>query len=98
VLDGRCSQSVSNRLTLPLARVISNTLKIKAARSSETSVYIKTTRRHIPEDGVLNQHFFVYFETVPAARLYSMAERQMNAGWISFGLRLSAPNRYFPST
>jgi hypothetical protein len=32
-----CSESVSNRLTLFLARVISSTLKIEATRSSETS-------------------------------------------------------------
>jgi hypothetical protein len=44
---------VTNRLTLILARVISSTLKMEAARSSETSVYNKPTRCHIPEDGIL---------------------------------------------
>jgi hypothetical protein len=47
-----CCQSVSYRLTLFLARVISSTLKMEEARSSETSVYNKPTRRHIPEDGI----------------------------------------------
>jgi hypothetical protein len=49
-----CSQSVSNRVTLSFARVISSTLMMEAIRSSETSVYNKPTRRHIPEDGILH--------------------------------------------
>jgi hypothetical protein len=36
--------------TLFLARVISSTLNMEAARSSETSVYNTPTRCHIPED------------------------------------------------
>jgi hypothetical protein len=44
---------VRRYLTLFLARVISSTLKTKAIRSSETSVYNIPTRRHIPEDGIL---------------------------------------------
>jgi hypothetical protein len=47
------SQLVSNRLTLFLVRVICSTLKMEATRSSETSVYNKPTRRHIPEDEIL---------------------------------------------
>jgi hypothetical protein len=35
-----CSQSVSYRLTLFLAPVISSTLKTEATRSSETSVFL----------------------------------------------------------
>jgi hypothetical protein len=36
-----------------LARVTSSTLKIEATLSSETPVYNKPTRRHIPEHGIL---------------------------------------------
>jgi hypothetical protein len=41
--------SVSYLLTLFLPRVISSTLKMVTTYSSETSVYNKPTRRHIPE-------------------------------------------------
>jgi hypothetical protein len=30
-----------------------STLKMEAIRSSETSAHIRSTRRHIPEDGIL---------------------------------------------
>jgi hypothetical protein len=30
-----------------------STLKMEAIRSSETSIHTRSTRRHIPEDGVL---------------------------------------------
>jgi hypothetical protein len=33
-----------------------STLKLEAIRSSETSVQARSTRRHIPEDGVLHSH------------------------------------------
>jgi hypothetical protein len=33
-----------------------STLKMKAMGTSETSVYTRTTRRHIPEDDILNSH------------------------------------------
>jgi hypothetical protein len=49
----RTCQSVSNRLRLFLASVISSTQKMKATRSSETSVYNKPKRSHIQEDGTL---------------------------------------------
>jgi hypothetical protein len=42
--------------TLLVARVISYTVKIDATRSSETSVYNKPTRSHIPEDVILHVH------------------------------------------
>jgi hypothetical protein len=32
------------------------TLKMKAIRSSETSVHTRSTRRHIPEKGILHSH------------------------------------------
>jgi hypothetical protein len=50
------TQSVSNRLTLFLASIISSTLKIEAARSSETSVYNKHALRRISEDGIVLSH------------------------------------------
>jgi hypothetical protein len=33
-----------------------STLKMEAIRSSETSVHTRTTRRHIPEDSILQAH------------------------------------------
>jgi hypothetical protein len=32
------------------------TLKMEAIRSSETSIYTRSTLRHIPEDGILHSH------------------------------------------
>jgi hypothetical protein len=43
-------QSVSSRLKVFLASAISSTLKMRATLSSETSVYNKPTRCHIPKD------------------------------------------------
>jgi hypothetical protein len=41
----------------PYRRKDFSTLKIEAIRSSETSVYFTgSTRRHIPEDGILHSH------------------------------------------
>jgi hypothetical protein len=42
-----------------LARVIYSVLKMKATRSSETSVCNKPTRRHIPEDDILHCNLLV---------------------------------------
>jgi hypothetical protein len=42
---------VSSRLTLFLARVIYSTLKMEATHSTETTVYNKPTRRHVPQHG-----------------------------------------------
>jgi hypothetical protein len=33
-----------------------STLKVEAIRSSETSVHTRSTRRYIPEDGILHSH------------------------------------------
>jgi hypothetical protein len=33
-----------------------STLKMEAIRSSEWSIHIRPTRRHIPEDGILHSH------------------------------------------
>jgi hypothetical protein len=50
----QCLQCSPNcRQSVFLARVISSALKMKATRFSETSVYNKHTRRHIPKDGIL---------------------------------------------
>jgi hypothetical protein len=43
-------------LTLVHRSWISSTLKMEAIRSSETSVNKISTRRHIPEDGILHSH------------------------------------------
>jgi hypothetical protein len=51
-----CSHSVNSHLTFFLSRVISSSLKLEATCSSETSVYIKPTWCHIPEDGILHSH------------------------------------------
>jgi translation elongation factor EF-G len=48
--------TVSYRVSLVLARVISSTLKMKATRSSETSVHNKRTRCHIQEDSIPHSH------------------------------------------
>jgi hypothetical protein len=37
-----------------------STLKMEAIRSSETSVHTRSTRRHIPEDGILLTESFLY--------------------------------------
>jgi hypothetical protein len=42
-----CNQSLGNRLTVFLARVISSALKMEETRSSETPVYNKPTWRYI---------------------------------------------------
>jgi hypothetical protein len=34
-----------------------STLKMEAIRSSETSVHTRSTRRHIPEDGIFHEHY-----------------------------------------
>jgi hypothetical protein len=57
VSEERVASIFSNRLTLFLACVISSTLEMEATRSSETSVYSKRTRRHIPGDGILHGFF-----------------------------------------
>jgi hypothetical protein len=44
--------------TLFLARVISPILKMESTHSSETSVYNKPKRGHIPEDGILQAFHF----------------------------------------
>jgi hypothetical protein len=36
-----------------------STLKMEAIRSSETSVHTRSTRRHIPEGGILHIHYFL---------------------------------------
>jgi hypothetical protein len=40
-----------------------STLKVEATRSSETSVHTRSTRRHIPEDGILHSHRYENFKS-----------------------------------
>jgi hypothetical protein len=54
------SHSVSYRLTLILSRVIYYSLKMEAARSSESLVYNKPTLLHVPEDGILQSRIGCY--------------------------------------
>jgi hypothetical protein len=46
------------------------TLKIEAIRSSETSVHMRSTRRHIPEDGMLQaRHAPAYHNRIQSLKL-----------------------------
>jgi hypothetical protein len=38
-----------------------STVKMETIRSSETSVYTSSIRRHIPEDGILQHFILLYF-------------------------------------
>jgi hypothetical protein len=51
-----------------------STLKIKAIRSSETSVHTRSTRRHIPEDGILHLPTLFY--------MYSFKAHWITEKWI----------------
>jgi hypothetical protein len=73
------SQPVSIRLTL--ARVISSTLKMEAIRSSETSVYIKPTRYHIPEDGILHSHRCENLRSYIRYIQFTFASHKLAVGW-----------------
>jgi hypothetical protein len=44
------------RRYVPPKRRFTHTLKMEAIRSSETSIHRRSTRRHIPEDGILHSH------------------------------------------
>jgi hypothetical protein len=56
MVTGQDEMTVSSRLTLFFVRVISFTLKLEATHSSETSVYNKPTRCHIPEGRTVHSH------------------------------------------
>jgi hypothetical protein len=56
VLEERIASIFSYLLTLVHRSWISYTLKMEAIRLSETSVNKISTRRHIPEDGILHSH------------------------------------------
>jgi hypothetical protein len=59
-----------------------STLKMEAIRSSETSVHTRSTRRHIPEDGIL--HFSSLWITSPKTKLHSW-HLQENNGEVTRG-------------
>jgi hypothetical protein len=59
--SGRSPSSEFPECLQPPAHAVSSladfyTLKTEAIRPSETSVYIRSTRRHIPKDGILHSH------------------------------------------
>jgi hypothetical protein len=58
------THSNSHLLTLVPRSRISYTLKTEAIRSSETSVNTISTRRYIPEDGILQQYEVFEFVTI----------------------------------
>jgi hypothetical protein len=66
-LQLQIKKACSNRLTIFVARDISSTLKMEAARSSETSVCNQPTKRRIPEDGILRTFLTSQAHTIPAA-------------------------------
>jgi hypothetical protein len=48
-----------------------STLKMEVIRSSETSVHTRSTRRHIPEDGILQHIGYLRFELLTAVFMKS---------------------------
>jgi hypothetical protein len=51
------TDAINYRYTFPRS-LFSSTLKMETTRSSETSVYYKPVRRHIPEDGIVDVYCF----------------------------------------
>jgi hypothetical protein len=48
-----------------------STLKMEAISFSETSIHTKSTRRHIPEDGILNSYSCIGTRTEVSAAKFS---------------------------
>jgi hypothetical protein len=47
-----------------------STLKMEAIVSSETSIHTRTTRHHVPEDGILQDNFYFSFSFRFILKLY----------------------------
>jgi hypothetical protein len=80
-LQGRRNNASEKRfynLTLFFARVLYFTLKMKERCSSETSVHNKPTRRHIPEDDILQNHsrenFKSYYIVLSVSQEHAVAQ------------------------
>jgi hypothetical protein len=58
-----------------------STLNMEAIKSSETSVHTRSTRRHIPEDGILQGHY--YFHKSPPLDPISESLQSMHAQILS---------------
>jgi hypothetical protein len=55
-----------------------STLKMETIRSSETSVHTRSTRRHIPEDGILHSH---RCENLKCYELRTVRIKAMKSSW-----------------
>jgi hypothetical protein len=87
--------SVSYRLRLFLARVISSTLKMEATRSSETSVCNNPTRCHVPGDGSVLSLLSCHSGTMPLRHVNSsIASHSIPMGNIPYILK-SNPHLVF---
>jgi hypothetical protein len=54
------------------------TLKMKAIHSSETSISTRTTRRHIPEDGILHSPWLLAYQSAEIISVYRLMVGTLN--------------------
>jgi hypothetical protein len=59
----------------------SSTLKMEAIRSSETSIRTRSTRRHIPEDGILRSHRRENLKSYKFVLVYKCNTVKVYRGW-----------------